>query len=158
MTTWQRVDISDEKVDFIEDNQQPGSEGLSSTPELLHGDFNSNAHHLADVQSQHKQVLVTAGMIPEEHIANVEPSLKLEWMVNELNGRMNPDGLTIPLLGVEQGQVELYSRQIDKSIVLKLKITEDDGDTLERELTAPEGVTIDNLTASLVNNRLNLRW
>ena len=79
-------------------------------------------------------------------------------MVNELNGRMNPDGLTIPLLGVEQGQVELYSRQIDNSIVLKLKITEDDGDTLERELTAPEGVTIDNLTASLVNNRLNLRW
>jgi hypothetical protein len=79
-------------------------------------------------------------------------------MVNELNGRINPDGLTIPLLGVEQGQVELYSRQIDNSIVLKLKITEDDGDTLERELTAPKGVTIDNLSASLVNDRLNLRW
>ena len=79
-------------------------------------------------------------------------------MVNELNGRINPDGLTIPLLGVEQDQVELYSRQIDNSIVLKLKITEDDGDTLERELTAPEGVSIENLTASLVNNRLKLRW
>ena len=79
-------------------------------------------------------------------------------MVKELNGRVNPDGLTIPKLGVEQSQIELYSRQIDNSIVLKLKITEDDGDTLERELTAPEGVTIDNLTASLVNNRLNLRW
>ena len=158
MTTWQRVNISDEEVDFNEDNQQPDSDGLSATPELLHGDFNLDAHHLADVQSQHKQVLLTAGMIPEEHIANVEPSLKLEWMVNELNGRVNPDGLTIPLLGVEQSQIELYSRQIDNSIVLKLKITEDDGDTLERELTAPEGVTIDNLTASLVNNRLNLRW
>jgi len=158
MTTWQRVDISDEEVDFNEDNQQPGSNGLSTTPELLHADFNSNAHHLSDVQSQHEQVLVTAGMIPEEHIAHVEPSMKLEWMVNELNGRINPDGLTIPLLGVEQTQVELYSRQIDNSIVLKLKITEDDGDTLERELTAPEGVSIDNLTASLVNNRLKLRW
>ena len=79
-------------------------------------------------------------------------------MVNELNGRINPDGLTIPLLGVEQNQIELYSRQIDNNIVLKLKITEDDGDTLERELTTPEGVTIDSLTASLVNNRLNLRW
>ena len=158
MTAWQRVNISDEEVDFNEDNQQPGSDGLSATPELLHGDFNLDAHHLADVKSQHKQVLVTAGMIPEEHIANVEPSLKLEWMVNELNGRVNPDGLTIPLLGVEQSQIELYSRQIANSIVLKLKITEDDGDTLERELTAPEGVTIDNLTASLVNNRLNLRW
>ena len=84
--------------------------------------------------------------------------MKLEWMVNELNGRINPDGLTIPLLGVEQDQVELYSRQIDNSIVLKLKLTEDDRHTLERELTAPEGVSIDNLTASLVNNRLNLRW
>ena len=158
MTTWQRVDISDEKVDFNDDNQQPGSNGLSTKPELLHADFNSDAHHLSDVQSQHKQVLVTAGMIPEEHIAHVEPSMKLEWMVNELNGRINPDGLTIPLLGVEQDQVELYSRQIDNSIVLKLKITEDDGDTLERELTAPEGVSIDNLTASLANNRLYLRW
>ena len=158
MTTWQRVDISDEEVDFNEDNQQPGSNGLSTTPELLHADFNSDAHHLSDVQSQHKQVLVTAGMIPEEHIAHVEPSMKLEWMVNELNGRINPDGLTIPLLGVKQDQVELYSRQIDNSIVLKLKITEDDGDILERELTAPEGVSIANLTASLVNNRLNLRW
>ena len=158
MTTWQRVDISDEEVDFNEDNQQPGSNGLSTTPELLHADFNSDAHHLSDVQNQHKQVLVTAGMIPEEHIAHVEPSMKLEWMVNELNGRINPDGLTIPLLGVEQDQVELYSRQIDNSIVLKLKITEDDGDTLERELTAPEGVSIENLTASLVDNRLKLRW
>ena len=158
MTTWQRVDISDEEVDFNEDNQQPGSNGLSTKPELLHADFNSDAHHLSDVQSQHKQVLVTAGMIPEEHIAHVEPSMKLEWMVNELNGRINPDGLTIPLLGVEQNQIELYSRQIDNSIVLKLKITEDDGDTLERELTAPEGVSIENLTASLVNNRLKLRW
>ena len=158
MTTWQRVDISDEEVDFNEDNQQPGSNGLSTTPELLHADFNSDAHHLSAVQNQHKQVLVTAGMIPEEHIAHVEPSMKLEWMVNELNGRINPDGLTIPLLGVEQDQVELYSRQIDNSIVLKLKITEDDGDTLERELTAPEGVSIDNLAASLVNNRLKLRW
>jgi len=118
MTTWQRVDISDEKVDFNEDNQQPGSDGLSATPELLHGDFSLDAHHLANVQSQHKQVLVTAGMIPEEHIANVEPSLKLEWMVNELNGRINPDGLTIPLLGVEQNQIELYSRQINNSISL----------------------------------------
>jgi hypothetical protein len=97
-------------------------------------------------------------MIPEEHIANVEPSLKLEWLVDELNGRINPDGLTIPLLGVEQSQVELFSRQINNSTVIKLKITEDDGDTLERELTAPEGVTTENLTASLVNNRLKLRW
>ena len=158
MTTWQRVDITNEEVDLNEDNQQTGSDGLSATPKLLHGDFNLDAHHLADVRSQHKQVLVTAGMIPEEHIANVEPSLKLEWMVNELNGRVNPDGLTIPLLGVEQSQIELYSRQIDNSIVLKLKITEDDGDTLERELTAPEGVSINNLTARLVNNQLNLRW
>ena len=56
MTTWQRVDISDEEVDFNEDNQQPGSNGLSTTPELLHADFNSDAHHLSDVQNQHKQV------------------------------------------------------------------------------------------------------
>jgi hypothetical protein len=62
------------------------------------------------------------------------------------------------LLGVEQSQVELFSRQINNSTVIKLKITEDDGDTLERELTAPEGVTTENLTASLVNNRLKLRW
>ena len=158
MTTWQRVEISDEKVGQSEEYQQPGSDGLATSPELLHGEFHATANHLSEVQTQHQQVLVTAGMIPEEHIANVEPSLKLEWLVDELNGRINPDGLTIPLLGVEQSQVELFARQINNSTIIKLKITENDGDTLERELTAPEGVTTENLTASLVNNRLKLRW
>ena len=158
MTTWQRVEISDEKVGQSEEDQQPGSDGLATSPELLHGEFHATADHLSEVQTQHQQVLVTAGMIPEEHIANVEPSLKLEWLVDELNGRINPDGLTIPLLGVEQSQVELFSRQINNSTIIKLKITENDGDTLERELTAPEGVTTEDLTASLVNNRLKLRW
>ena len=158
MTTWQRVEISEEKVDHSDENQQPVSHGLVASPELLHGEFHATANHLSQVQNRHKQVLVSAGMIPEEHIASVEPSLKLGWLVDELNGRINPDGLTIPLLGVEQSQVEIFSRKINNSTVIKLKITEEDGDTLEREMTAPEGVTTENLTASLVDNRLKLRW
>ena len=35
---------------------------------------------------------------------------KYKWMVEELNGRINPDGLTIPLMGIELEDFHLSSK------------------------------------------------
>ena len=99
MSDWKPLDVSEEEVEEI------GTSDFSSTPEQLHTEFQSSATHLHEVQSMHKHVLVQAGMIPETHIAEVEPTQRLEWVLQELHGMSNPDGLTIPILGVAPEQL-----------------------------------------------------
>ena len=102
MTEWELVNLSDSKPEtIVEDLSNTDAGGLESEVENLHTNFWQEANHLKEVENRHLQVLVSSGMIPEEHIANTEPSRKLDWFVNELNGRINPDGLSIPLKGLE---------------------------------------------------------
>ena len=74
--------------------------GLAASVESLHSEFQQSADHLGEVHTMHEQVLVSAGMLPESHLAEVQPERQLKWMVEALHGSVNPDGLTIPLLGV----------------------------------------------------------
>ena len=159
MTDWKLVDISDDKPEsFVEDLQDLDYGGLESDVQNLHSNFWKDADHLTEVEDRHLQVLVSSGMIPEDHIASTEPSRKLDWFVNELNGRLNPDGLSIPLKGLEIGDIEIYQKTSDNESVIKLNLTEKDGQELERIMNIPNDSPEFNIQANFFNNRLYLRW
>ena len=159
MTDWELVDISDDKPEsFVKDLEDLDYGGLESDVQNLHSNFWNDAEHLAEVEDSHMQVLVSSGMIPEDHIASTDPSRKLDWFVKELNGRMNPDGLSIPLKGLEIDDIEIYQKTSDDETVIKLNLTEKDGQELERIMNIPNDSPEFNLQANFFNNRLYLRW
>tara|TARA_B100000965_G_scaffold406307_1_gene444538 strand:- start:34 stop:513 length:480 start_codon:yes stop_codon:yes gene_type:complete len=159
MTDWELVDISGDKPEsFIEDLQDLDYGGLDSDVQNLHNNFWKDADHLTEVEDRHLQVLVSSGMIPEDHIASTEPSRKLDWFVKELNGRLNPDGLSIPLKGLEIEDIEIYQKTSDNESVIKLNLTEKDGQELERIMNIPNDSPEFNIQANFFNNRLYLRW
>ncbi|MBT6923932.1 MAG: hypothetical protein HOA35_05275, partial [Euryarchaeota archaeon] len=47
--------------------------GLAASVESLHSEFQQSADHLGEVQTMHEQVLASAGMLPESHLAEVQP-------------------------------------------------------------------------------------
>ena len=155
MTDWELVDIFDDKPELIVeeiDNLDTG--GLQSEVQNLHSNFWQEANHLKEVEERHLQVLISSGMIPEDHIANTEPSRKLDWFVSELNGRVNPDGLSIPLKGLEIGDIEIHQMKNDDDVQVKLKLTEKDGQELERVFNVPNDSSGSNIRANFFNNRL----
>jgi hypothetical protein len=156
MEGWQDIDISlDKPTDLAPD--VPVSNGLEVTPDLLHGEFHQQAGHLGEVTQLHSQLLVTAGMLPETHIAEVQPQRQLAWVIKELHGRLNPDGLTVPLLGAEINQIHLQVLRTETRATVKLTISEENNPVFERLMPLPEEATGD-LTAHFVNGRLHLRW
>ena len=159
MTDWELVDISDDKPEsLVKDLEDLDYGGLESDVENLHSNFWKDADHLTEVENRHMQVLVSSGMIPEDHIASTEPSRKLDWFVKELNGRIDPDGLSIPLRGLEIDDIEIYQKTSDDETVIKLNLTEKDGQELERIMNIPDDSPDFNLQANFFNNRLYLRW
>ena len=159
MTEWELVNLSDSKPEtIVEDLSNTDAGGLESEVENLHTNFWQEANHLKEVENRHLQVLVTSGMIPEDHVANTEPSRKLDWFVTELNGRFNPDGLSIPLKGLEIGDIEIYQMKTDNDTQIKLKLIEKDGQELERVLNIPADGSESAVGANFFNNRLYLRW
>ena len=159
MTDWELVDIFDNKPELIvEEIDNLDTSGLQSEVQNLHSNFWQEANHLKEVEERHLQVLVSSGMIPEDHIANAEPSRKLDWFVSELNGRVNPDGLSIPLKGLEIGDIEIHQMKNDDDVQVKLKLTEKDGQELERVFNVPNDSSGSNIRANFFNNRLYLRW
>ena len=77
-------------------------------------------------------------------------------MVEALHGKVNPDGLTIPLLGVTANDVELFLNNEGETTVLKLVVSDGDNDPLERELPLPDA--LGPISANYINGRLHLRW
>ena len=159
MTDWEVVDISETKpTTIVKETHNDDVGGLHNEVENLHANFWQEANHLKEVENRHMQVLVSSGMIPEEHIANTEPARKLDWFVNELNGRINPDGLSIPLKGLVIEDIEIYQMKNDDATSIKLKLTEKDGQELERVLNVPSDYSKTPIKANFFNNRLYLRW
>tara|TARA_B100000768_G_scaffold66200_1_gene63633 strand:- start:6182 stop:6682 length:501 start_codon:yes stop_codon:yes gene_type:complete len=157
MASWEPLEVGTDMVQTILGEEADlNTHGLSASVENLHTEFHNQAGHLGEVQSMHQHVLVAAGMLPETHMADVEPSRQLKWMVEALHGQINPDGLTIPLLGVTAEDVGLYTKQQDEITVLKLVVTDGDNEPLEREMPLTnEGKEI---SAHYLNGRLYLRW
>ena len=150
MSEWKRLNLTEDKEGAEKVHH------LSSTPELLHQDFHEEANHLHEVRNMHTHVLVQAGMLPETHLADVNPSQRLDWILQELHGMRDPDGLTIPLMGVSADDVEINIMSTESETSVKLTIREEGHQDLERVLP----IVGENLEvrAHLVNGQLRLRW
>jgi len=159
MSDWELVDILATKpVVRSESDVKVNRDGLAADVESLHNEFWRDVPHLTEVENRHIQVLVSAGMIPEEHIAATEPSRKLNWLIDELNGRIDPDGLSIPVKGLDIEDMTIHKMTKDDETIIKLNFIEKDGQELQRELTIDSNSEDFNFQANFYNNRLYLRW
>jgi hypothetical protein len=157
MASWEPLTVGTDILQSRpEENLEVGTLGLNAAVEDLHAEFHAQANHLSEVQSMHEHVLVSAGMLPETHLADTEPDRQLKWMVEALHGKVNPDGLTIPLLGVTAEDVQLYTRQQGEVTVIKLVVRDGDNEPLEREM--PLSNLNRKISAHYINGRLHLRW
>jgi hypothetical protein len=108
------------------------------------------------VQMNHQQVMVAAGMTPESHLAEVAPERQLAWMVEQLHGTVNPDGLTIPLHGAKGSDIEVSTLQDEAHRKLRLVVKEAEHDDLLRVVPLPADAG--EVKAHFMNGRLHLRW
>ena len=150
MTEWKRLELTENE------NEDTTSTDLSSVPQMLHQEFLQEADHLHEVQAMHTHVLVQAGMLPESHLAEVEPSQRLEWILQELHGMRDLDGLTIPLKGVSSDDVEISIMDNDSETSVKVTVREQGHEPFERVLPLT-GENLD-IKAHFVDGYLRLRW
>jgi len=150
MSEWKRLELTEDE------NEDTTSTDLSSVPQMLHQEFLQEAHHLHEVQAMHTHVLVQAGMLPESHLAEVEPSQRLDWILQELHGMRDPDGLTIPLKGVSSDDVEISIMDNDSETSVKVTVREQGHEPFERVLPLM-GENLD-VKAHFVDGHLRLRW
>ena len=125
--------------------------GLDATPSELHAAFEMSGDHLSEVRDRHTMMLVTSGELPESHIADIAPERRLDWIVEELNGKRHTNGLSIPLLGADLESIDLSKGELDGHSILKLKIG-----NFERKLPLPSEV--DSIKATMSDGILNLSW
>ena len=125
--------------------------GLDATPSELHAAFEISGDHLAEVRDRHTMLLVTSGELPESHIADIAPERRLNWIIDEMNGKMHADGLSIPLHGAEVDSIDLSKGELEGHSILKLKIG-----NFERKLPLP--TEVESIKASLNDGVLNVLW
>jgi hypothetical protein len=136
---------------------KPTMEGLETDASALQAQFEQNATHLDEVKQRHLEVLVTAGMLPETGLADTHPERALQWVVQGINGRLNPDGLTIPLFGALPEQVTLQTKITEQNTVVQLSVSDGDAPALVRDLPLPIAAAA-TLEASFTDGKLHLRW
>tara|TARA_B100000530_G_C15891883_1_gene461770 strand:+ start:427 stop:846 length:420 start_codon:yes stop_codon:yes gene_type:complete len=139
MEEWEEVEI------------ETVSDGLDASPSELHAAFEMSGDHLSEVRDRHTMMLVTSGELPETHMAEIAPDRRLDWVIDELNGRRHSDGLSIPLHGAEMENIDLTKGELDGHSTLKLKVG-----TFERKLPIP--ADIENIKANFTDGILNIRW
>ena len=110
MEEWEEVEI------------ETVSDGLDASPSELHAAFEMSGDHLSEVRDRHTMMLVTSGELPETHMAEIAPERRLDWVIDELNGRRHSDGLSIPLRGAEMENIDLTKGELDGHSTLKLKV------------------------------------
>ena len=139
MEEWEEVEI------------ETVSDGLDASPSELHAAFEMSGDHLSEVRDRHTMMLVTSGELPETHMAEIAPERRLDWVIDELNGRRHSDGLSIPLHGAEMENIDLTKGELNGHSTLKLKVG-----TFERKLPIP--ADIENIKANFTDGILNIRW
>ncbi len=139
------------------DGQPVNVEGLAVDAATLQAHFEQQTTHLDEVKQRHQEVLVTAGMLPETGLAQHHPERALAWVVEGINGRLSPDGLSIPLLGTSLEHVELKSKVTDGGTVVQLRVNDELNDALVRDFPLPLEAA-STLQATFVDGHLHLRW
>ena len=156
MDEWKPLDLTTEDMS-LEALTPSVPEGLETDATSLQAHFEVANNHLTDVRQRHTEVLVTAGMLPESGLAERLPERALEWVVKGINGRVNPDGLTIPLLGTTEAAIQLHVKHTEEATLVRLDIEDTEGPNLVRELPLPTEAA-STLAANYSNGRLTLRW
>ena len=127
--------------------------GLASMPHLLHAQHLSSIPHLAEVQEMHSRFLVSAGEIPESHLAEILPERRLEWMVAELGGIVGERRISIPLRGTTLGRVKVSTGEINGHPAMKLNLLDIDW---QQTVTLPDDTS--ELTAIWDSGELHIGW
>nr|ADD95923.1 hypothetical protein [uncultured organism MedDCM-OCT-S04-C1] len=140
MEEWEQVEI------------EVVTDGLDASPSELHAAFEMSGDHLNEVRDRHTMMLVSSGEIPESHMAEIAPERRLNWIVDELNGKRHTNGLTIPLQGADASSIDLAKGDIDGHSILKLRV----GENFVRNLPLP--ADIDSIKATLKGGVLDLSW
>ena len=156
MDDWRPLDIETDSEGSVEPLEVE-LQGLGVDASTLQAHFDQDQSHLDEVKQRHLEVLVTAGMLPETGLAANHPERALSWMVSGINGRVNPDGLTIPLLGTTPDQVHLQTKVTDNETLVQLNVNDGDMPDLVRNLPLPLEAA-DTLQATFVDGHLHLRW
>jgi len=155
MDEWQPLDMTTEDATPLP--LEPAVDGLSTDASNLQAAFETTSTHLDEVRARHTEVLVTAGMLPETGLSERHPERALAWIVQGINGRVDPDGLTIPLLGTHEEAIQLHVKTTEDATLVKLNIHDPNGDPLVRELPLPVEANT-TLKATFSRGRLHLRW
>ena len=140
MEDWEQVEI------------EVVTDGLDASPSELHAAFEISGDHLNEVRDRHTMMLVSSGEIPESHMAEIAPERRLNWIVDELNGKRHTNGLTIPLHGADSSSIDLAKGEIEGHSILKLRV----GESFVRNLPLP--ADIDSIKATLKGGVLDLSW
>jgi len=157
MDEWSPLVIEQSTSTMKQHSNEEEMDGFSADASMLQAQFETNDSHLSEVRQLHTEVLVTAGMLPETSLAESEPGRALSWIVESINGRINPDGLTIPLLGTTFDDIHLRFKTIADQTVVQLQVDDGDLPPLVKEIPLPEGAS-SNLSAVFSEGRLHLRW
>ena len=156
MDEWTSLAIENEKT-HDGAAQEAVMTGLTPEAASLQAAFDARPSHLDEVKQRHLEVLVTAGMLPETGLAEVHPERALAWVVDGINGRVNPDGLTIPLLGALPEHVHLKTKVTEEATLVHLTVQDGEHPDLVRELPLPLDAA-STLEATFNEGRLHLRW
>jgi hypothetical protein len=127
------------------------SDGLDASPSELHAAFEISGDHLAEVRDRHTMMLVTSGELPESHMAEIVPERRLNWVIEELNGRRYSDGLSIPLHGAEMDSIKLSKGELEGHSTLRLRVG-----SFERSMPLP--AEVDSIKATITGGVLDIRW
>ena len=155
MDEWQPLDMATDDAPVAP--LAPATDGLSTEAAELQAAFETNSTHLDEVRARHMEVLVTAGMLPETGLSERHPERALAWVVEGINGRLDPDGLSIPLLGTNEEAIQLHVKATDEATLVKLDIDDSKGAPLVREFPLPADANA-TLQATFSQGRLHLRW
>lgn len=139
-----------------ENSSYDSTETLDQDVQLLHQEFHVNNQHLSEVRELHTRHLVTAGMIPETHIAKTNPERALDWLVEELNATKNPDGLTIPMKGVADHELDISESSDENQKFIHISINNPLIGEFQRSIPLPQNST--DWSAKFVDGNLRLRW
>ena len=137
-------------------SSQESSKQLEHDVKLLHEEFHVNNQHLSEVRDLHTRHLVTAGMIPETHIAKTNPERALAWLVEELNATKNPDGLTIPMKGVAEHELQITESGDENQKFIDISINNPIIGEFQRKIPIPKDSS--DWSANFVDGNLRLRW
>jgi hypothetical protein len=77
-------------------------------------------------------------------------------MVEELHGRSDPDGLTLPMAGVAEAELTTEVVEADQGSMLRIKIEQDGAPTLERKL--PLAADAKDVQHHFIDGHLVVRW